>query len=117
MQTVSGPGAKPPKPSGAMPPWIGYVGLAMFVPGCLAAAWGIRAPDMKLGLSGAVLLSLGVQAMANAYTASVRADLLRRIEDLEWRARGGPDAEPVYGSNCQVGVEEAGRRLRSLDEG
>ena len=88
MATTAEPSGESVKPSGAMPPWIGYVGLAMFVPGCLAAAYGILSGDAKLGLSGAVLLSLGALSMANAYAGSVRADLLRRIVELERRTGG-----------------------------
>ena len=94
MQPATATEASPPKPSGVMPPWIGRIGLAMFVPGCLAVAWCIWSGDPKLGLSGSVMVSLGVLSMANAYAGSVRADLLRRIEELERRSGGGPSAEP-----------------------
>jgi hypothetical protein len=94
MGPVTGTKDSPPKPSVGMPSWIGYVGLAMFVPGCLAAAWGIQSADVKLGLSGAVLMSLGGLSMANGYAGIVRADLLRRIEELERRIGGGASADP-----------------------
>ena len=88
MSTTNPSGVGTTKPSTPIPAWIGYVGLAMFVPGCLAAAWGISTGDGKLGLSGGVLMTLGVQSMCNAYAGAVRADLLARVERLERRASG-----------------------------
>ncbi len=77
--------ARPVKPSIPMPTWVGMLGLVMFCVGCLAAGLGISQNEPTAASCGLVFLSLGGLSMANAYTSSVRADLLRRIDELETR--------------------------------
>jgi len=86
--------AKPVKPSVAMPPWVGILGLVMFCVGCLAAGLGISQNEPTAACAGLVFLSLGGLSMANGYTGSVRADLLHRIAELERRLNDEGNAEP-----------------------
>jgi hypothetical protein len=73
------------QPSWGIPKWIGYVGLGMFCVGALMAALGIPLGNAMAACDSLVFFALGAMSLANAYTSSVRADLLHRIEELENR--------------------------------
>ncbi len=77
--------AKLAKPSIPMPTWVGMLGLVMFCVGCLAAGLSISQNAPTVACSGLAFLSLGGLSIANAYTGSVRADLLRPSEEPETR--------------------------------
>ncbi len=83
----------PAKRSAFTLPRLGWLGIALFVVGCLSAVWSatIREIDKeRLGLlsMAVVFIPIGAMCMAGAYAACVRAELLQRVEDLENRLRG-----------------------------
>jgi hypothetical protein len=77
--------AKAVRSSMGTPKWIALLGTGMFSVGGLTSAVGILSGNALLACAGLVFMVIGAMSMANTYTASVRADLLQRIETLERR--------------------------------
>jgi hypothetical protein len=67
----------------------------MVLLGCLAGASDFLTGGIKPGIAGVTLLALGAWVTNYWYAASVRGELLRRIEDLERRLAVTADAEPA----------------------